>query len=144
MNHIEAPRDDAEIFRLMQEEDAIGAESSLWFRVFRQLIKDGKPIGQILLFTIPIGNGKNLPIGMLTLTDNNRLVFWPVLPRRTCVVINKSDMSLPDHVTVEFPSETVHLTSYDADGRRLHVREAWRSSPLEKQDFRVLFIFLSV
>jgi hypothetical protein len=142
MNQIEAPRDEGEILRLLREQDSLGAESSLWLRVFRQLTESGKPIGQILVFTIPIGNEKKLPVGMLTLTDNNRLVFWPVLPRGTCVVINKPRVMLPDHITVEFPSEKVHVTSYDADGRPIHVSEAWRSSPHEEQDFRLLFTFL--
>lgn len=143
MNHREAPRDDAEVLRLFQEQDSLGAESSLWLRAFRQLTKDGKPIGQILAITIPIGHEKKMSIGMLTLTERNRLVFWPVLLRRKCIVVNKPDVELPDHITIEFPSEKLHVTSYDSIGRRLpSVREAWRSAPLHTSGFRLLFTFL--
>ena len=143
MNHTEAPRDDAEVLRLFREQDSLGAESSLWLRAIRQLTKDGKPIGQILVFSIPIGNEKNMPIGMLSLTERNRLVFWPVLPRRRCVVVNKPQVEIPDHITVEFPSEKLHVTSYDSDGCRIGpFRDGWRSVPLNSPDFRLLFTFL--
>jgi len=86
MNHAEVPGDDAEILRLFREDDRLGADSSLWLRPFRLLTEHGKPVGQILAFTIPVSNDKSMPVGMLTLTDRNRLVFWPVLPRRPCQV----------------------------------------------------------
>jgi hypothetical protein len=142
MNYTEAPRDNAEVLRLLLEQDSLGAESSLWLRAFRQLTKDGKPIGQILLFTIPIGNERKMPIGLLTLTENNRLIFWPVLPRGNCAVINKPRFAPPDHITVESPSEKMHLTSYRADGRPVHVRESWRSARLQTTDLSLLFTFL--
>ncbi len=142
MNYTEAPRDDIEALRLFREHDSVGAESSLWLRVPRQLTKDGKPIGQIFVITIPTGNDMKMPIGMLTLTQNDRLVFWPVLPRRKTVVINKPGVDLPDHVTVEFPSERVHVTSYDSSGRAIHVSESWRSAPVIAPDLRLLFTFL--
>lgn len=142
MNHVEAPRHERDILSLLREQDSLGVESSLWLRAFRQITKSGKPMGQILVFTIPVGYEMQFPIGILTLTDNNRLVFWPVLPRGPSVVINKPRVTLPDHITVEFPSEKVHITSYDADGRPMHVSEAWRSSPPAEPDFRLLFTFL--
>jgi len=142
MNYTEAPRDEAEILRLLREQDSLGAESSLWLRAFRQLTKDGKPIGQMLLFTIPIGAEKKMPVGLLTLTEKNRLIFWPVMPRGNCGVINKPRFVLPDHITVEFPSEKLHLTSYRADGRAVHVRESWRSAPIQISDLSLLFTIL--
>lgn len=142
MNYAEAPRDNTEVQRLFRERDNLGADSSLWLRAFRQLIKEGKPIGQLLAFTIPISDDKKMPVGMLTLTDKNRLVFWPALPRRPCVVVNKPRVKLPDHITVELPSEKVHVTSYAPSGSPIHVGEGWRSVPHQRPDFRLLFTFL--
>jgi hypothetical protein len=141
MNHAEVPKDDAEVQRLLRERDSLGTDSSLWLRAFRQLIKEGKPIGKLLGLTIPISDDKRMPVGMLNLTDNDRLVFWPVLPRRPCAVLNKPRVKLPDHITVEFPSEKVHVTSYASSGRPIHVRDCWRSAPLQP-DIRLLFAFL--
>jgi hypothetical protein len=142
MNYTEAPHDEAEILRLLREQDSLGTESSLLLRAFRQLTKDGKPIGQMLLFTIPTDREKKMPVGLLTLTEKDRLIFWPVMPRGNCGVINKPRFALPDHITVEFPSEKMHLTSYRADGRPVHVREGWRSVPIQMSDLSLLFTFL--
>jgi len=142
VNQFEAPKDNAEVLQLIRENDSLGAESSLWLRAIRQLTKEGKPIGQIFAITVPIGDGKKMPIGMLTLTDANRLVFWSVLPRQPCAVFNKPGVPLPDHITVEFPSEKVHATSYRSNGRPIHVRESWRSAPIDSNGLRLLFMFL--
>src|SRR5262249_39048162 len=59
-----------------------------------------------------------------------------------CGVINKPGVALPDHITVEFPSEKLHLTSYRTDGRAVHVGEGWRSAPIQMSDLSLLFTFL--
>lgn len=141
MNGSEAPQDDADVIELFRERDSLGANTSLWLRAFRQLTSDGKPIGRILAFVVPIGNGKQMPIAMLTLTERDRLVFWPVLPRKRCDVVNKSHMEVPDHITVEFPSEKVHATSYGVVGERARVSDAWRSASPDRSDLRLLFTF---
>jgi hypothetical protein len=142
MNHAEAPRDDAEVLRLFQERDQLGADSHLLLRVYRQLTDQGKPIGQVFLFSVPIDPETTLPIGALTLTGNNRLVFWPVLPRIACSVVNKPGMELPDHITVELAQEKVHTTSYDSMGGSRHVGQGWRSAPLRDTGLNLLFTYL--
>jgi hypothetical protein len=142
VNHFEAPADDAEVDRLMRDSDSLGADTSLFLRAIRQLTDFGKPIGRIFIPLIPTVLELKMPIGMLTYTDKNRLVFWPVLPRGNCGITNVPDAQVPDHVTVEFPSEKLHVTSYGPDGRKLPVpKNAWRSAPSEMPEIRLLFAY---
>lgn len=81
-------------------------------------------------------------LGMFTLTDNKRFVFWPVLPRGKAVVIDRPNTPVPDHITVQFPSEKVHVTWYKPSGKAVHHRDAWRSQPFECPKRNLLFMFL--
>jgi len=69
------PIDYDEIARIFQEQENVGADSSLWLRALRQLTIHGKPVGRILVFTVSLADQRKMPFGMLTLTTNNRLVF---------------------------------------------------------------------
>jgi hypothetical protein len=102
----------------------------------------GKPIGQIVAITVPISSQKQMPIGMLTCTQKDRLIFWPVMPRRECLLVHKPAMRIPDHITVELASEKIHVTSYDPAGRVDHYSNAWRSATIQVADMRQLFTFL--
>lgn len=141
MNSEEAPIDDAEVLRLLRERDSLGAESSLWLRAIRKLTSDGKPVGQFVVLTIPVGDGRQMPIGMMSLTEKQRLVFWPVLPRRKSAIINKPNASVPDHITVDFPGEKLHVTGYESDGTAWHAGDGWRSQPVGAAGLRLLFVF---
>lgn len=141
MNRNELPSDEDEVQRLLRESHSLGADSSLWLRVMRQLTAHGKPLGQTLAVGVSINDEplKSL-VGMLTFTDQNRLVFWPVLPRTSKIEPVPPLNMVPDHVTVQFPSEKVHLTSYDENGDPVHTPSlGWRSAPVRDPDFRLLF-----
>jgi hypothetical protein len=141
MNLDEAPTDDAEVLRLLKEFGPLGADSSLWLRPLRQLTREGKPLGRIHGLLAPVDHEHNLPFAMLTFTAKGRLVFWPALPRPTNMA-SGTEIEVPDHITVEFPSERLHLTAYDKDGRPVHRPNTWGSTEVQESKFRWLFAFL--
>jgi hypothetical protein len=140
MNQFEAPTNDADVQRLFRERDNLGVDSSLFIRAIRQLANNGKPIGQVFGFTVPIDVDKRMLIGLATLTKMDRLVFWPVLPRGKGKLVDQPERLVPDHFTVEFPSERLHVTSYDDEGNAIHVNDGWRSAPSDN-NARLLFAF---
>lgn len=114
-----------DVSRLFRDNDTVGSDSSLWLRPLRQLFADGKPVGGVLGLMVSEAEDSRLPFGMVTKTESDRLVFWPVLPPG--VTMNCSDtLSVVDHVTLELPSEKIHLTGYDTNNQRVHVRRGWR------------------
>ena len=133
--------DHDEIARIFQQQDNVGADSSLWLRAPRQLTIHGKPVGRILVFTISLTHEKRMPFGMLTLTTKNRLVFWPVLPHGAKLASTGSGVDIPDHITLELASEKTHITAYRATGQPIH-RGAWKSKALPNSDLRLWFLVM--
>ncbi len=119
-----------DIERLFRDNDDVGADSSLLLRPLRQLFKKGKPVGDIMMLTVsPTGDVK-FPFGMLTETKRARLVFWPILPSGVSVVCAGEEIEGLDHITLEFPSEKIHLTAYDAKGQSSHIKRGWKMQHL--------------
>jgi hypothetical protein len=141
VNLAEAPRNNEDVTQLFRDMKALGADSSLWLRVLRQLTSEGKPIGRMYSILVPVSKDQKLPIGVVTLTDNNRLVFWPVLPRKQAAFVDRPDVQLLDHITVDFPSERVHITSYNSQGKPNRFADSWRSATTVNEDLRLLFSF---
>lgn len=140
MNNIS--HDDDEVARLFREHDDIGLDSSLWLRPLRQLFKDGKPIGQVLALTVSPMEQLKVPFGMLTQTDKNRLIFWPVLPSGANMVCGGETGVVCDHITLEFPSEKIHMTAYDANGQAIHVTREWKTHHFTDCDLSLWFTLL--
>ncbi|OHB83609.1 MAG: hypothetical protein A2Z38_05325 [Planctomycetes bacterium RBG_19FT_COMBO_48_8] len=115
-----------DISRLFREHDNIGSDSSLWFRPLRQLFKDGKPVGQAIVLTISPTEQQRLPLGILAQTKNNRIIFWPILPRDIKIACADEKIDIFDHITLELPSEKIHVTAYDTSGQVIHKKRAWR------------------
>lgn len=109
----DTPQDDDAISRLFRENDDIGSDSSLWLRPLRQLLRDGKPLGDNVALTVIVGGGMCWPLGMFTETKKNRLVFWPVWPSGLDMTCDAGGPRTFDHTTFEFPSEKIHVTGYD-------------------------------
>jgi len=141
-NMDDTPHDDADIARLFREHDDIGPDSSLWLRPLRQLFNDGKPIGQIIAITVSPMKQQIFPFGMITQTMNNRLVFWPILPSGVNMICAGERVDVFDHITLEFPSEKIHVTTYDADGRPIHVARSWRTHRFSDCDLALWFTLL--
>ncbi len=133
---------DDDAARLFRENNDIGSDSSLWLRPLRQLLRDGKPIGQILALTVSAESQLRLPFGMVSRTDNDRLIFWPVLPPRVNMICAGERIDVFDHITLEFPSEKIHVTAYDSNGQRVHRSRAWRTHHLQDPRFTLWFLLL--
>ncbi|NQT52076.1 hypothetical protein HQ576_08495, partial [bacterium] len=84
-----------------------------------------------------------LIIGILAATHKDRLVFWPCLPDGTDMVCQGEKVNVLDHVTLELPSERIHITAYGADGKATHEARAWRMTPLECAGADLWFILLA-
>lgn len=113
---------------------SIPDEHSLWVRPMRQLLDDGKPVGQITMLSLsPVADGA-LPFCAVAYTSKNRLVAWPILPS------NPGTVSFPlDHITLEFPSGKMHVTGFDPDGKRHAVSQSWRLQEFPKNDLAFWF-----
>lgn len=112
--------DAGDISQLFRDNDDVGADSSLLLRAARMLMQDGKPLGQLTMLAFPTADHGALPFGALTHTKNNRIVFWPVVPPKTEMVVRSGDITFFDHLTLELPNEKIHATAYDATGKSLH------------------------
>jgi len=114
------PKSQEDLSRMFREQGDIGADSSVFLRPLRQLLEQGKPVGQVHCLTTGSNPQRRLPFGMLTETKKGRLVFWSVLPRDTHVLCPGSSLSVIDHITLELPTGKSHVTGYDHSGRRVH------------------------
>jgi hypothetical protein len=115
-----------DVSRLFREHDNIGPDSSLWLRPLRQLFKKGKPVGQAIVLTIALNEQQRLPLGLLAQTRNNRIIFWPTLPRNVKIACAGEKIDIFDHITLELPSQKIHVTAYDGSGQSIHKKRAWR------------------
>lgn len=79
---------------------------------------------------------------MLTQTEKNRLVFWPILPSGVSVFCDGMGVDDLDHITLEFPSEKIHVTAYNANGEPIHVASAWRTHHFPECDLALWFTLL--
>lgn len=140
MQNSALPPDYPEIFRT---QDSVGSDSSLFVRVMRQLAHEGKPMGDVFLFNAVIGGDRiRAPLGMLTFTKNNRIVFWPVLPHSTLLTATRSKVNTPDHITLELPSERSHITAYTVTGKASHASNGWKCVTFPAPPLRLWFILL--
>ena len=112
-------------------------------------IRDGKPLGQITVLALPLPGHGSLPLGAITLTKKNRIVFWPVLPREAEMVARKGQVTYLDHLTLELPSEEIHATAYDSRGKSVHCgatdlgqKQSWRLQPFESTGLAFWFSLL--
>ena len=133
---------DDDVARLFREHDDIGPDSSLWLRPLRQLFKVGKPIGQVVALTVSPMEQLKVLFGMLTQTEKNRLIFWPVLPSGVNMVCGGETVDVFDHITLEFPGEKIHMTAYDANGQAIHVSRAWKTHHFTDCDLSLWFTLL--
>ena len=132
--------DGNDVSRLFREYDNVGADSSLWLRVIRQLLNDGKPPGKPVIVAFNTPNQGNLPFGAFMLTKNDRLIFWPVLPRNAEMVCYNKQIQLPDHVTLELSNGKTHITAYDSKSKAIHNRRAWRLDYSQDESLILWFI----
>ncbi len=133
---------DNDVSRLFREHDNIGPDSSLWLRPLRQLFKDGKPVGQAIVLTISLTEQQRLPLGVLAQTQDNRMIFWPTLPQNAKMACAGETIDTVDHITLELPSEKIHVTGYDTSGQAIHTRRAWRLHHFAECNIALWFILM--
>lgn len=138
----DALHNDDDAARLFRESDNVGSDSSLWLRALRQLLKDGKPVGPIQMLTVSLPDQQRSPLGVLSQTKKNRLIFWPPLPPDTNMICDGESPEAVDHVTLEFPSEKIHTTAYDAKGRAVRNSRAWKLHHLDDFGLALWFYLL--
>lgn len=131
-----------DVSRLFQEHNDIGSDSSLWLRPLRQLFKDGKPVGQAIVLTISPIEQQRLFLGVLTQTKNKRVIFWPTLPRNVKITCANEKVDIFDHITLEFPSQKIHVTAYNTNGHAIHSKRAWRTHQFSDCPLSLWFMFL--
>lgn len=142
MQEHELAESDDDVARLFREHDDIGPDSSLWLRPLRQLFQEGKPVGQMVGLSFAPVQSHPLPFGVLSATGRERLVFWPVLPPGAHIIFGVESVDALDHVTLELPSEKVHVTAYDANGAPVHFARSWRTEHFAGSGFALWFLLL--
>lgn len=100
--------------------------SSLWLRPMRYLFEKGSPLPKPTFLTVPTSGNDGLPFGALAETENNRLLFWPAMPRDLEMLSEDGKMGATDHVTLKLSNNTIHVTSFNAAGERSHHSDGWR------------------
>jgi len=131
-----------DVARMFREHNDIGSDLSLWLRPLRQLLKHGKPIGQVVALMVSPMEQLKLPFGMLTQTEKNRLIFWPILPPNAKVMCAGENVDVFDHITLEFPSEKIHVTAYDVDDQPIHFAREWKTHHFSDCDLELWFTLL--
>lgn len=113
------------------QQDNIGSDTSLWLRPLRLLFDHGTPPCDCTILAFKDTPQGDLPFGVVTKTKDNRVICWPDLPTKPQPA---SEFGIPvfiDHVTLEFPSQKMHVTWFDDDGKREHHSQAWRLHPFD-------------
>jgi len=128
---------------LLSDHDSIGPDSSIWVRPLRQLFKNGKPVGKVAGLRVFLNKHELCPLGMLTHTGKNRLVFWPVWPSGVNMVCGDEIVDIFDHITLEFPSEKTHVTAYDSNSKPIHFTRGWRTQHYLGSELRLWFTLLA-
>lgn len=90
---------------------------SPWFRPLRQLVEEGKPVGQVTVLWGGEAKEDRIPFGLV---EKRKLVcFWPIVPPNA--EMSCASISTPiDHITLDVGSGCSHITYFSEDGERNH------------------------
>lgn len=102
----------------------MSSPNSIWLRSIRYLTHEGKPLPQMTSIFVKSTTELVLPFGVMTQTENNRLIFWPVLPKHYPQVSERG--RLVAHITLELSRGKTHTTAFDEEGVRHHSRDEWK------------------
>ena len=95
----------------------MSSPTSIWLRSIRYLTHEGKPLPRLAPVFIKSTTELLLPFAIMTQTDNNRLICWPVLPKDAPLESEKG--RLIDHITLELTAERDGLESWQPQVRQL-------------------------
>ncbi len=98
-------------------------ETCLFWRCARCVLDQGHPALDTVIVELPFADGTKFPLLGATLTRDERLICWPVLPERVCAAEDRDQLELTDHVTLELRNRRSHSTAYDELGQAKHPRK---------------------
>ena len=107
-----------------RDNDNVGHESSFWYRATRQLFERQSPIPKMTCLSLGPTANDQLALGLFALTDNNRLIYWPALSKSETMYSEEGIAPVFDHITLEFPKQRFHLTTYDKSGEKVKVADS--------------------
>jgi len=117
----------------------------LWYRPLRILFgHDGKPPGQTTVLNVetPCGRGP-YPFGALSYTPGRRLLFHPLLPESPQMEFADGTPAQIDHVTLEPERKRIHVTGFDASGKRVHPPRRWKLYRFPGKGLAFWFVLLT-
>lgn len=102
-----------------------GTESSFWYRSMRMLFDNGMPLPPMTILACELPSSSKRLLGCITQTQEQRLIFWPPLPRDVPMLKADGKGAATDHVTLELANKKSHATWFNAKGERDHRRDGW-------------------
>ncbi|MEX0777912.1 MAG: hypothetical protein WD042_19595 [Phycisphaeraceae bacterium] len=114
-------------------------DTGLWFRPFRQLLQDGKPVGEIVALQFAKDGQMTNAFGALQITRGNHIVFWPAC---TGTLHQDGAGGHPfsvDHISVNVRNCSIHFTGFNSNGLRTH--RSTGKQVVEMADGRLSFCF---
>jgi hypothetical protein len=118
----------------------MSSPNSIWLRSIRYLTHEGKTLPHLTSILVKSTTELVLPFGVMTQTENNRLIFWPVLPKHLPQVSEHG--RLIDHITLELSNGKSHSTAFDADGVRHHRSNGWKLHEILGSGLKMWFSML--
>lgn len=118
----------------------MSSPSSIWLRSIRYLTHEGKPLPELTSLFVKSTTEAVLPFGTMTQTENNRLIFWPVLPKQHPQLCEHGN--LIDHITLELSNGKSHSTAFDEQGTRHHASNGWKLVEIAGSGLKMWFSML--
>lgn len=118
-----------------------GSSRHYLFRAIQRLFRDGSPPGQIVNLTLrAYEDVPALPLGAMSLTKRNRLIFWPPLHPTAPFVDGDQTEREVDHLTLQLSNGRTHVTAFDGNDR-IHTWPGWAVKELDNSGLGLWFIF---
>lgn len=96
----------------------MSSPTSMWLRAMRYLTHEGKTLPPFTSVMVKSSTDLMLPFAVMTQTERNRVICWPVLPKDYPLESPKG--RLIDHITLELPNGKTHTTAFGPNGKRHH------------------------
>lgn len=96
----------------------MSSPTSIWLRAIRYLTHEGKTLPPFTSVMVKSSTDLLLPFAVMTQTERNRLICWPVLPKDFPLETPKG--RLIDHITLELSNGRTHTTAFGPNGKRHH------------------------
>ncbi len=111
------------------------------FRAVQRLFRDGSPPGEIVNLTLrAYDDVPALPLGAMSLTSRDRLIYWPPLHPTAPFVFDDQTERKVDHLTLELSNGRTHITAFDGN-ERTHTWPGWAVQELDDSGLALWFIF---